>query len=136
MDDGMKNLKVFGILWGLVYFTVGAVKSFILNANDTWSSVVLLFALFLLPLPITVMALWLPRLAGKALLGCIAVNVVAVVAVVITRHASPFSEIGQFAMFITLYDLPHLFFGVAYLSSERAPRDDGSSGPGQPLDAR
>ena len=115
----MKYLKIAGVAWGLIYFATGAIKSFTLNNNDTWASVALLFALFLLPLPITVIAVWFPRVAGKALLSCIAVNVVAVAAVVIVRHTDPLSYIGQFIVFIVLYDLPHLFFGVSYIRSGR-----------------
>lgn len=131
----MRYLKAAGIAWGFIYFAVGAVKSFTLNANDTWASVALLFGLFLLPLPTTVMAIWLPRLAGKALFGCVAVNVVAVAAVVITRHAYPFADIGEFVLFITLYDLPHLFFGAGYHRAARAPSDASSGGHRQSLGA-
>ncbi len=128
----MKYLKVAGVAWGLFYFGFGAVKSFTLNANDTWASVVLLFGLFLLPLPITVMAIWLPRLAGKALFGCVVVNVVAVAAVIATRHAYPIGDIGRFIVFIALYDLPHLFFGVGY---HRAARDADPDGQRQSVGA-
>jgi tryptophan-rich sensory protein len=127
----MKYLKIAGIVWGLIYFAMGALKSFTFNSNDTWASVALLFALFLLPLPITVIAVWLPKVAGKALLACIAVNVVAVVAVVVARHTHPLSDIGQFIVFIVLYDLPHLFFGVSYIRSGRASKIVDSSGHGQ-----
>ena len=54
----MKYLKIAGIVWGLIYFAMGALKSFTFNSNDTWASAALLFALFLLPLPITVIAVW------------------------------------------------------------------------------
>lgn len=129
----MKYLKIAGVAWGLFYFGFGVVKSFTLNANDTWASVALLFGLFLLPLPITVMAVWLPRLAGKALFGCVAVNVVAAAAVIATRHAYPLSDIGRFALFIVLYDLPHLFFGVGYHRAARIPRDADPGGQRQPV---
>lgn len=111
----MKYLKAVGIAWGFSYFTLGAIKSFTLNSNDTWASVALLFALFLLPLPITIAAVWLPRTAGKALLGCVAVNAVAMTAVVVARHSYPFADIGRFILFIAFYNIPHLFFGVGYL---------------------
>jgi len=123
----MKYLKIAGVAWGLIYFATGAIKSFTLNSNDTWASVALLFALFLLPLPITVIAVWRPRVAGKALLACVAVNVVALAAVVVARHTYPLSDIGQFIVFIVLYDLPHLFFGVSYVRAGRAPKSSNST---------
>ena len=127
----MKYLKVAGVAWGLIYFVTGAIKSFTLNSNDTWASVALLFGLFLLPLPITVIAAWLPRAAGWALLGCIAVDMVAVAAVIVARHAYPFADIGQFIAFIMLYDIPHLFFGVAYIKAGRVSKnaDSGDHSP-------
>ncbi len=105
----MKYLKVAGIAWGLVYFVLGAIKSFTLNSNDTLASVALLFALFLLPLPITVIAVWFPRAAGKALFGCIAISSIAVMAVVVTLHSYPLSDIGHFILFVMLYNIPHFF---------------------------
>jgi|GEM_PF-2730290 lipopolysaccharide export LptBFGC system permease protein LptF len=111
----MKYLKVAGVAWGLIYFATGAIKSFTFNSNDTWASVALIFALFLLPLPITVIAVWFPRVAGKALLACIAVNLVAMTAVVVARHTYPLSDMGHFAVFIALYDFPHLAFALAYM---------------------
>jgi hypothetical protein len=131
----VKYLKIAGIVWGFAYFVFGAWSSFTLNANDTWASVALLFGLFLLPLPITVIAIWLPKVAGKALLGCVAVNVVAVVAVVAMQHAHPLSDIGRFALFIVLYDLPHLFFGVGYHRAARVPRDADPDGQKQSVSA-
>lgn len=111
----MKYLKAVGIAWGIFYFTLGAIKSFTLNSNDTWASLALLFALFLLPLPITVAAVWLPKTAGKALLGCVAVSALAVTSVVVARHTYPLTDIGRFILFIAFYNIPHLFFGVGYL---------------------
>jgi hypothetical protein len=127
----MKYLKRWGIAWGLFYFGFGAVKSFTMNSNDTWASVALLFGLFLLPLPIAVMAVWRPKLAAKALFVCVAVNVVAVTAVIVARHTYALSDIGQFISFIVLYDLPHLFFGVSYIRFGRASKMADSSGHGQ-----
>jgi hypothetical protein len=128
----MKYLKIGGVAWGLFYFGVGALKSFTMNSNDTWASVALFFGLFLFPLPIAVMAIWRPKLAAKALFVCVAVNVVALAAVVVARHTYPLSDIGQFIVFIVLYDLPHLFFGVSYIRFGQASKnadsgDEGSS---------
>ncbi|MFZ1942091.1 MAG: hypothetical protein WBG23_02900 [Acidobacteriaceae bacterium] len=129
----MKSIKAAGIGWGLIYFAMGAIKSFTLNSNDTWASVALVFGLFLLPLPISLIAVWLPRTAGSALLCCIAANVVAVVAVVAARHTYPIADIGQFIAFIVLYDLPHLFFGVTYIKAGRLSKGTGPSGQSRPV---
>jgi len=128
----MKYLKIGGVAWGLFYFGVGALKSFTMNSNDTWASVALFFGLFLLPLPIAVMAIWRPKLAAKALFVCVAVNVFAMAAVVVARHTYPLSDMGHFAVFIALYDFPHLVFGVSYIRFGRASKnadsgDEGSS---------
>lgn len=128
----MKFLKIAGVAWGLFYLVFGAVKSFTLNSNDTWASVALLFALFLFPLPIALFAFWFPRAAGKALFGCVAVNVAALTAVIIARHDYPLADIGRFILFIVLYDLPHLFFGVVYFRAGRASLDTDSGGRSQP----
>jgi hypothetical protein len=107
----MKSIKVASIAWAVIYFVVGAVKSFTLNSNDTWASLVLLFGLFLLPLPITLLAVWFPKFGGVALLGCVALNAIAVADVIVARHSYPVSEIGHFILFTVLYNIPHLFFG-------------------------
>jgi hypothetical protein len=44
--------------------------------------VTLLFAIFLLPLPIAFVGIWFPRMASKMLLGCIAVTTVGALAVI------------------------------------------------------
>lgn len=120
VGDRMKYLKIAGIGWGLVYFAMGALKSFTLNANDTWASVVLLFALFLLPLPIAILAIWLPRAAGGLLLGCLATNAVAVASIVISRRTYPWSDMIQFFVFMVLYHILHLFFSITYIKVGQA----------------
>jgi hypothetical protein len=99
---------------------MGALKSFTLNANDTWASVVLLFALFLLPLPIAILAIWLPRAAGGLLLGCLATNAVAVASIVISRRTYPWSDMIQFFVFMVLYHILHLFFSITYIKVGQA----------------
>lgn len=123
----MRFIKIAGIIWGLIYFAMGAMKSFTLNSNDRWASVALLFGLFLLPLPITIIAAWFPKIGGLALWGCVAIDVVSVADVVVLRHSYPVSEIGHFIVFIALYDIPHLAFGWGYLRAGPASRDAGSS---------
>jgi hypothetical protein len=119
----MKYLKVAGTAWGFIYFAVGAIKSFTLNSNDTWASVALLFALFLLPFPLAISAVWLPRISGEALLGCVAVSIASVISVVVSRHAYPLADIDRFIGSIALYSLPHLFFGVAYINAGQSRRN-------------
>ena len=125
----MRYLKIAGIVWGFAYFVFGAWSSFTLNSIDFWSSVTLLFFLFLLPLPITIMGVWLPRVAGIALLGCILVNVAAVASEVVTHHALSFSGISGYALFVAVWDTPHLFFGSGYIFVGRARKasDSGSA---------
>ncbi|MGA3373825.1 MAG: hypothetical protein ABSC48_18935 [Terracidiphilus sp.] len=69
-------LRVVGIAWGLIYFVVGAASSFTIGINDTWRSIALLFLIFLLPLPIAVVAVWFPRAAAVALIMCAAFSTV------------------------------------------------------------
>ena len=113
----MRYLKAAGIGWGIIYFMLGAINSFTLNANDTWTSVALLFALCLLPLPITIIAVWLPKVAGRLLLGCVAINAVALAAFVNAQHTYPFSSIIRSLVIMILYNIPHLFFSIIYLKT-------------------
>ena len=106
----MKSIKAAGIGWGLIDFAMGAITTLTINSYDPgrrlrWSS-----DSFSLPLPISLIAVWLPRTAGSALLCCIAANVVAVVAVVAARHTYPIADIGQFIAFIVLYSPPASLF--------------------------
>jgi hypothetical protein len=131
----MKYIKILGIVWGLIYFAMGATKSFTLNSNDTWASVALLFALFLLPLPLAIAAVWLPGIAGKALLGCIAASIASVVSVVASRHPSPLADKGRFIAFIVLYNIPHVFFGLAYIKAGRVSKGTDPSSQRQSFGA-
>lgn len=131
----MKYLKVAGIVWGFAYFVFGAWSSFTLNSIDFWSSVTLLFCLFLLPLPITIMGVWLPRIAGIMLLGCILVNVAAVASEVIAHHALSFAGISGYALFVTVWDIPHLVFGSGYIFLRRARKSSHSEGEEQSIGA-
>jgi len=65
-------------------------------------------------------------ISADALFVCVAVNVVALAAVVVARHTYPLSDIGQFIVFIVLYDLPHLFFGVSYIRFGQASKNSDS----------
>jgi hypothetical protein len=127
----MKFVKVAGIAWGLIYFAVGASKSFTLNSIDFWSGVVFFGATFLLPLPIALVAVWFPRIAGRAMLGCAAVSIAAVVSVVVSRPTSPLTDVGRFIAFTVLYNIPLVFFGLVYILAAR-PSKDADSGDERP----
>jgi hypothetical protein len=111
-SDGFKKsllylVDVLGVAWGLTYFVIGAIASFTINSIDFWGSVAYLFSNFLLPLPITILAVWFPKAAGKALLLCAAVTAGVVIELSgITSLAFDFRK-G--------YILTHLLFGVAYI---------------------
>jgi len=111
----MKYFKVAGIVWGFAYFVFGAWSSFMITSIDFWASVTLLFCIFLLPFPITIMGVWLPRVAGIALLGCILVNIAAIVYLVITDHVLSFSGISRYILFGAVWNLLHLVFGAGYI---------------------
>ena len=125
----MKLIKVAGIGWGLIYFAIGAVFSFTLGNNDFWSGAVVYLALFLLPLPISIVAMWFPRIAGVALLACAVVSVmVSAVAVISSGPAPDLAGLFKFAMF----HVPHLVFALVYIKAGRVSKnadtgDEGSS---------
>jgi hypothetical protein len=125
----MKYIKIAGVVWGLIYFVIGAIFSFTLGGNDFWSGAAVYLALFLLPLPIALIAVWFPRIAGIALIACAAISVtVSVVDVISSGPAPDFAGLFKF----TMYHVPHLVFAVAYIKIERAsenadPRDEKPS---------
>jgi hypothetical protein len=110
---------------GLIYFVIGAVFSFTLGNNDFWSGAAVYLALFLLPLPVTFIAVWFPRIAGIALIAFVAVSVtVSVLASISSDSARDLAGLCKFTMF----HLPHLVFAVAYLKASKAP-DSGEERP-------
>jgi len=125
----MKLIKVAGIGWGLIYFAIGAVFSFTLGNNDFWSGAAVYLALFFLPLPITIVAIWFPRVAGIALISCAVVSVtVSAVDVISSGPAPDLAGLCKFAMF----HVPHLVFALVYMKAGRASKnadsgDEGSS---------
>ena len=125
----MKLIKVAGIGWGLIYFAIGAVFSFTLGNNDFWSGAAVYLALFLLPLPITIVAVWFPRVAGIALILCAVVSVaISAVDVISSGPAPDLAGLCKFAMF----HVPHLVFALVYMKAGRASKnadsgDEGSS---------
>lgn len=108
----MNYVKVAGIAWGLIYFVIGAAFSFTLGSKDFWSGLFVYLALFLLPLPIAIVALWLPRFAGAALIACVAVSVTVSFANVASSGPMP-DLAGQFKF--TMFHVPHIIFAAAYL---------------------
>ena len=126
----MRYLKVAGIVWGFAYFLFGAWSSFTLNSIDFWSSVTLLFCLFLLPLPIALVAVWFPRSAGKALLGCVVVSMGVVACIVATDRQFSLGGWISFIAETLLFNAPHLLFGSGYIFLGRA-RTGSDSGSGE-----
>jgi hypothetical protein len=107
----MKVIKILGTVWGFIYFAIGFVLSFTLSSNDFWSGVAVYLALFLLPLPITFIAVWFPRIAAVALTSCAVVSIcVAVIAVITSGPAPDFLGACKFAML----HVPHLWFAALY----------------------
>ena len=101
-------LNIVGIVWGLIYLVVGVASSFTIGSNDSWSSIALLFLVFLLPLPITVVAVWFPKATGIALI------VSAAFSVVILSFLSGIKETMTASPGIRLF-IPHFVFAVAYI---------------------
>jgi F0F1-type ATP synthase membrane subunit a len=119
MRNRMKVLKYIGIAWGLVYLVVGILSSFTINNIDTYSSIALLALTFLLPLPITVAALWFPKTAGAALILSLAIGVATLV------HLTGFKDAATASPGIWLYIL-HFLFGVAYIIAGRTSKNTNS----------
>ena len=63
----MTYLKIAGLAWGLIFIGVGYIMAF--AGRIDFSGIVFLGGTFLLPLPVSVVALWFPRMAGGALLA-------------------------------------------------------------------
>jgi hypothetical protein len=118
----VKYIKIAGVAWGLIYFVIGAIFSFTLGSIDFWSGAAVYLALFLLPLPIALIAVWFPRIAGLALIACAAVSVTISVVVAISSGSAPsFAGFCKFA----LYHVPHLVFAAAYIKAGRESKNAG-----------
>jgi hypothetical protein len=118
----LKYVKVAGIACGLIYFLIGTAFSFTLGNEDFWSGVAVYLALFLLPLPIVLAAVWFPRHAGKALIACAAVSVTVSMANIVSSGNAP--NLAGLLKFM-MYHVPHLVFGVAYIRTGAAIRTQG-----------
>lgn len=116
----MKFVKALAILWGLVYFVVGYLKAFTLNNVDFWTSMVALFAIFLLPFPIAIMAIWLQRIAGFALLVCAAAGMINAVIAASMWSSTSFTDKSRFLLFIAMWLIPHLIFALAFIFTASA----------------
>ncbi len=115
----MTFVKALAVLWGLVYFALGYLKAFTLNSVDFWTSTVLFFSLFLLPLPIVIAAVWLQRPAGFALVFCAVVSLGAALVAAATRASTSSSDKVTFLASITMWLIPHLVFALVYLLAGR-----------------
>jgi hypothetical protein len=111
----MKFVKGLALLWGVIYFVVGLLKAFTLNSVDFWTSVVVLFCVFLLPLPVAMAAIWLRKPAGFALLGCVAAGLVAAGVAAVTRASDSQSDSLIFLATIAMWMIPHVVFALAYI---------------------
>jgi hypothetical protein len=119
----VKYLKIAALVWGLVNVPIGYFLGFTLGRRDFWSGVTFLVALFVLPFPITVLALWRPKLAGGALLGCVAVSFAGLLAAVIPEGEFSLARLAKIIFFTLLYGLPHICFAIGYmLAAYRAER--------------
>ena len=119
----MTFVKALAILWGLVYFVLGYLKAFTLNSVDFWTSTVLFFSLFLLPLPIVIAAVWWQRPAGFALLFCAATSFVAALIAATTRATGSTSDRLTFLAAIIMWLIPHLVFALVYLLAGRTAHE-------------
>ncbi len=61
------------IAWGILLLLVGLFASFSIGANDTISSLIGFFLIFILPIIASIAARWIPTVSGFALLASVAV---------------------------------------------------------------
>ena len=115
----MRLIKIAGIVWGIIYFVIGAVFSFTLGGRDFWSGAVVYVALFFLPLPIAVVAVRFPRPAAIALIVSATVSVAVSVVSIISQGARP--DLAGLCKF-TMYHVPHIVFALAYFKASRQDR--------------
>lgn len=119
----VKYLKIAGLASGLINLPIGYFLAFTLGSRDFLSGVTFFGALFILPFPITVLALWSPKLAGRALLGCVPVSFAGLLAAVIPGSEFSLAQWAKIILATLLYGLPHSCFGVGYiLAAYRAER--------------
>jgi hypothetical protein len=104
---------------------IGAIFSFTLGSNDFWSGAAVYLALFLLPLPIAFIAVWLPRVAAIALITCAAISVTVSAVISISFASTP--DLAGLCKF-TMFHVPHLVFAVGYIKASKAP-DSGEERP-------
>jgi ABC-type multidrug transport system permease subunit len=115
----MKLIKIAGIAWSLIYFVIGAIFSFTLGSNEFWSGAVVYLTLFLLPLPISFVALWFPRIAAAALISSVFVSIcVSAVSVFASGPAPDLPGLCKFA----LLHIPHLCFAALYTKLAQSSR--------------
>ena len=116
VEVNMNYLRLAAITWGTIYFAIGLTFSFTLGSDGFWTGVVVYCALFLLPLPVAIVAVWFPRGAGKALLICTAASVsAAAVDASLTGSIPSLAGACKFVM----YHIPHIGFAMAYFRTAR-----------------
>jgi hypothetical protein len=104
---------------------IGAVFSFTLSNNQFWSGAAVYLSLFLLPLPISVMAFWHPRVSGVALIVCAATSViVSGISAVLWGPVPDLTGLLKFAM----YHVPHFAFAAAYFKEAVVRKEDDTDG--------
>lgn len=118
----MRNLRwvainVTAIIWGTIYFFIGAAFSFTLGSIGFWNGATVYLALFLLPLPISVAAIRFPNAAGIALICCAATSISVAVAYGLSTDA-PSSFLG-FCKFLG-WHVPHILFAVFYMRQAKS----------------
>ena len=97
---------------GLIFIGVGYVMAF--AGRIDFSEILFLGGTFLLPLPVSVVALWFPRIAGSTLLAWVPFSLLTVGVIVISHHQFPWADYTRFILTTTAFNIPHLLFGIAY----------------------
>ena len=107
----MKVVKSACVLWGSLYLCVGWLEAWSYNSTDTIESLVVLLALFVLPLPIALLSIRLPKAAGTALLACVALSFAAAIsfemrrAIAFADYPNVFAHLADGAPFTYFLEL-------------------------------
>ena len=65
-----KAIHVFAMIWGVILFLLGLASSMTMNDKDLLLSVIILLFVFMLVLPITILAIWKPSVSSLLLTVC------------------------------------------------------------------
>ena len=113
----MAFVRGLAIFWGCTCLLLGWLKAFNWNSNDGLTSSTLLLVMFVLPLPTTLLAIWLPIAAGRLLLTYAVLAVVSALRILAKEHY-PLISISLGVAHIAAYCVPHMGFGFTYLSKK------------------